>query len=79
MNGWEFLEEYKKLPEEQKARMMVAMLTTSLNPADKKKAKGYKNEVLGFLNKPLTVENLYEIFDLFFQCTRGRNSLLQMN
>src|SRR5690349_10546394 len=37
MNGWEFLEEYRKLNDEQKARVIIIMLTTSLNPADRKK------------------------------------------
>src|SRR5688500_359858 len=30
MNGWEFLEEYKKLNGAQKSKMMIVMLTTSL-------------------------------------------------
>ena len=79
MNGWEFLEEYKKLPEEQKAKMMVAMLTTSLNPDDRKRAKLYKGEVIEFLNKPLTVENLREIVDSYFEVYSGRDSMLKSN
>src|SRR5687767_1028183 len=30
MNGWEFLEEYKKLSNEKKGKIMIVMLTTSL-------------------------------------------------
>jgi CheY-like chemotaxis protein len=77
MNGWEFLEEYKKLPEGQKAKMMVAMLTTSLNPDDRKRAKLYKDDVIEFLNKPLTIENLNEIIDSYFEVYAGRDSMLQ--
>ena len=38
MNGWEFLDKYKKLSKERKAEIVVVMLTTSLNPDDKLKA-----------------------------------------
>ncbi len=57
MNGWEFLEEYKKLSKEQKAKIVIAMLTTSVNPDDEKKAKN-SNEILEFINKPLEEASL---------------------
>lgn len=60
MNGWEFLEEYKKLTEEQKAHIVVVMLTASPNPDDESKALSI-NEVTGFLNKPLTPVTLNKI------------------
>ncbi len=60
MDGWEFLEEYKKLQNDQKCRVVIMMLTTSLNPADKQKAEEFK-EIDGFRNKPLTEEMLDEI------------------
>jgi len=60
MNGWEFLEEYKNLDEEQKGKMVVVMLTTSLNPADKERAETI-DEVTAFKNKPVSVEMLEEV------------------
>lgn len=60
MNGWEFLEEYKKLHEDQQGRLVVVMLTTSLNPGDAERAKGMA-EIDDFKNKPLTVEMLHEV------------------
>lgn len=66
MNGWEFLDEYRKLSEEQKARIVIIMLTTSLNPADRKKAEKIP-EINGFETKPLTVEMLKRIYEKFFQ------------
>lgn len=59
MNGFEFLEIYHALEEEKKSKAVVIMLTTSLNPDDKEKAKGFK-EVTEFQNKPLTVEIVKE-------------------
>lgn len=65
MNGWEFLEEYRKLNEEQKARVVIIMLTTSLNPTDRKKAFSIP-EVNGFETKPLSPETLNEIVERHF-------------
>ncbi len=64
MNGWEFLEEYAKLPSDHKAKAIVAMLTTSQNPADKTKAKDYSIE--SFYSKPLTPGMLTEILNNYF-------------
>lgn len=37
MNGFEFLEEYKKLDESLRSKVLIIMLTTSLNPEDQKR------------------------------------------
>lgn len=60
MNGWEFIEEYQKLPEDKRSRIVIMMLTTSLFPDDQEKAKTTK-EVDGFYNKPLTPEIIEEV------------------
>ena len=65
MDGWEFLEEYRKLEDAQKGKVILIMLTTSLNPADISKAK----KTLGtgyFKYKPLTLELLNEIMKQHF-------------
>ena len=65
MNGWEFLQHYEKLPKDQLAKMVVVMLTTSLNPVDEKRAKSIG--VLGqFMNKPLTQEAIKQVIDTNF-------------
>ncbi len=66
MNGWEFLDEYRKLDKEIQGRIIVVMLTTSLNPDDKEKAKKY-TEISGFKNKPLSVHMLEEILQEYFE------------
>jgi CheY-like chemotaxis protein len=65
MNGWEFLAEYKKLSEAQKASITIMMLTTSANPDDVKRAEEIE-EVDGYENKPLTEEMLTEILQKHF-------------
>ena len=65
MNGWEFLAAYEKLPETQRAHIVVMMLTTSLNPDDRQKADSITG-VTGFLSKPLTKKLLQEILEQHF-------------
>ena len=65
MNGWEFLEEYHKLTREQKAKVVIIMLTTSLNPADKKRAEQFP-DITDFNSKPLTEEMMNEILARYF-------------
>lgn len=65
MDGWEFLEHYKGLSIAQKGRVVVVMLTTSLNPDDHEKAKRIK-EISCFKNKPLSVDILQEILTEYF-------------
>lgn len=60
MNGWEFLEEYKKLPIEQKGNIVVIMLTTSLNPDDATKAADIA-EINDFRNKPVSSNMLHDL------------------
>jgi CheY-like chemotaxis protein len=65
MNGWEFLERYSKLLKEQKAEVVIVMLTTSLNPDDRQKANEFA-EVTGFENKPLTFDKVVELLEKYF-------------
>ena len=65
MNGWEFLEKYKTLNKDQKGKIVVVMLTTSLFPEDKIKAQEVP-EISCFENKPLTAQKLDRILKGFF-------------
>ena len=60
MDGWEFLEKYKQLDEELQGKMMVVLLTTSLNPDDKAASEA-NDRINYFLIKPLTVEMLQDL------------------
>jgi CheY-like chemotaxis protein len=65
MNGWEFIEEYRKLTNEANLNSIIIMLTTSLNPYDKKKAMNISG-LNGFETKPLTPKMLDRILHKFF-------------
>jgi CheY-like chemotaxis protein len=65
MDGWEFLERYDKLSPEQKAAIIVVMLTTSFNPEDESKASRI-SYISSYRNKPLTQETVIEILKEHF-------------
>ena len=65
MNGWEFLQEYKKIDKQFQSRAVVVMLSTSDNPDDKMKAK-FSSGVSDFKTKPLTREMLQDVIAKFF-------------
>ena len=65
MDGWEFIERYNQLPEEQKAKIIVVMLTTSFNPEDELKAERIAG-IAAFRNKPLTPTVLSELLKKHF-------------
>jgi len=59
MNGFEFLQEYERLCPSKKAASLIVMLTTELSEEYQQRA----NQILdinGFVNKPLTQEELIE-------------------
>jgi CheY-like chemotaxis protein len=58
MSGWEFLDAVQDQPFAK--HMKVAMVTSSVDASDKLKAKTYP-QVIGFLEKPITVEMLNDL------------------
>ncbi|MEP7169121.1 MAG: response regulator [Bacteroidota bacterium] len=69
MDGWEFLEEFKKFPEFILNACKVCMLSSSIDQHDIDKSRSYKM-VYDFISKPLTVEK-FEM--LFSQCAQTAN------
>jgi CheY-like chemotaxis protein len=65
MNGWEFIEEYRRLSNEVNLSSIIIMLTTSLNPLDKKRALSTPG-LNGFETKPLTPEMLAMVMHKYF-------------
>jgi CheY-like chemotaxis protein len=69
MNGWEFLEHYDKLDEDQKAQILLVMLTTSLNPDDKTNAltnPHVRDFETKYLSKESLTKLLFEHFPDYF-------------
>ncbi len=64
MTGWDFLDEYEKLPEDIKGQIIVVMLTTSMNPDDEERAA--ERKIGGYSKKPLSEEELRKIIQEHF-------------
>ncbi len=64
MNGFDFLEKYKELNERLKSKIVIIMLSVSLDPENEKKASESK-EITEFMNKPLEIENLKMIIEKY--------------
>jgi CheY-like chemotaxis protein len=60
MNGWEFLERYHQLNEDEKGKVIVVMLSASDNPDDIRRATEIGG-IKAFKTKPMTTEMLAEI------------------
>lgn len=58
MDGWQFLDILKEL--EISKNVFVVMVTSSIDYADKEKAKTYSN-VIDFMEKPVCIENCNRI------------------
>lgn len=65
MDGWEFIEAYKNLNESYKQNIIIVMLSSSFNPADKEKAESIP-EISEFRQKPMSREALFDIFATYF-------------
>jgi response regulator of citrate/malate metabolism len=57
MNGWQFLEEFEKLPSEKREHTCIVMFSSSSHSTDIDRSRRY-NSVRGFISKPLTKEKL---------------------
>lgn len=60
MDGWEFMEAYQNLNIANKENIVIVMLSSSFNPADKAKAESIP-EISEFRQKPMSKEALLQI------------------
>lgn len=65
LTGWDFIDEYKIIKLRCGIKSRIILLSSSANPADKKKA-GDIEEVTAFLHKPLTDSMINEIMNKYF-------------
>lgn len=59
-SGWVFLENFERLDEEVKKKFRIYMLSSSVDPLDKERARTNKN-VVDFVVKPLTKTKVLSI------------------
>jgi CheY-like chemotaxis protein len=62
MDGFDFLAELNKIPEDIVANTTIYVVTSSMNPKDKEKSFQYKN-VKSFIEKPLRINYFKSVLD----------------
>ncbi len=60
MDGFEFIEHFKKINDQKLLTCKIVILTSSINNSDKVKAKKIGNDII-FVNKPLTNQILDQL------------------
>jgi CheY-like chemotaxis protein len=63
MDGWEFMEEITLLKSQINKRIAIYIVSSSIAVEDKHKAKTYP-DILGYLSKPVTLDDLLTIASL---------------
>jgi CheY-like chemotaxis protein len=64
MDGWEFIDEYKKIDLNLRNQSLVFLLTSSIDPSDLAKAKAIE-EIKELRDKPIDEKLVLEIFDKY--------------
>ncbi|MFS4468831.1 response regulator [Maribacter sp. 2210JD10-5] len=60
MNGWEFLDEFAQIPNENLQKTVIYIISSSVDPRDLEKVKNYKT-VNNYILKPITPNDLESI------------------
>jgi CheY-like chemotaxis protein len=62
MNGWDFLEEFTKIPNLNKGTVLLYVVSSSIDPSDLQKAKEFEL-VNNYILKPILPKQLNEILE----------------
>jgi two-component system, chemotaxis family, chemotaxis protein CheY len=62
MDGWQFLEEYRKLKRDFDIPTKVYMITSSVDVVDQTRARHFENEISKYYVKPINEHDLSKIF-----------------
>lgn len=65
LSGWDFIDQFRNLSIEQKEKIVIIMLSTSMDPADRKRAE-FCTEIQEFVSKPISVEKIEDILTCHF-------------
>ncbi|WP_273568361.1 response regulator [Maribacter halichondriae] len=62
MNGWEFLEDYVKIPNPNREKVIIYILSSSVDPRDLERIKHYK-VVNNYILKPISPKDLKRVLE----------------
>lgn len=60
-NGWEFLKEFKDLPETKRKDTAIYLVSSFISPTNIAKAKEYEDIVKNYIVKPISEETLAQL------------------
>lgn len=60
MNGWEFLDEYTNIPNDNPEKTIIYIISSSVDPRDLERVKNYE-QVNNYILKPITPDDLSTI------------------
>jgi YesN/AraC family two-component response regulator len=66
MDGWTFMQEFQKLKPQLSGKMMVVMVTSSIDHNDFQRVKNFP-EIRDYIIKPVTGDNLDDILSKYWQ------------
>lgn len=62
MNGWEFLEDFVKIPNHNRNKVTIYIISSSVDPRDLERIKTYK-VVNNYILKPISTEDLRSVLE----------------
>lgn len=62
MDGWQFLDEFKKNDKSTTEKTTIYLVSSSDSISDLNKAKEYQDQIKDYFFKPMTAEDLFKIF-----------------
>ena len=62
MDGWQFLDEFRKTNKEKEKQTTIYLISSSDSISDLNKAKEYQDQITEYMFKPVTVNDLSRIF-----------------
>ncbi len=65
MNGWEFLEDFVKIPNHNRIKVIIYIISSSVDPRDLERIKNYK-VVNNYILKPISNEDLCGVLENAF-------------
>jgi CheY-like chemotaxis protein len=71
MDGWEFMDEIKKIKSKFNKKIIIYIVSSSIALEDRNKSKTF-TDIIGYIPKPISVEDLITIVE-------SNNNLKQLN
>lgn len=70
MDGWQFLDHFKEINNQQKEKSVAVIVSSTLNPEEIDKAKEYNN-VVKFISKPITTELVEDLLNKYCKASNA--------